>query len=392
MTTASILVLSMGWGMNNPNGLDRYVYDATRQLAQRHRVEVCGVGLPVELVNSQAPLSSSALTPIPIRFLQLAEEDRSLPQRLWQMRQNFRNRPTTAIDAVNLHFALYAFPVLGDLPKDVPITFTFHGPWAFESHLGKAFSWKRTFKQALEGYVYHRCDRYIVLSRAFGQTLHRDYRIPEDKIHVIPSGVDLDWFYPADAPAQVRDQLQWPQDRFILFTARRFVERMGFEPLIQAIHHVRHHHPEVLLAIAGRGNLEKRLKQLVADLNLHDHVQFLGFVSNANLRLCYQAADVTVVPTQELEGFGLVVVESLACGTPVLCTPVGGMPEIVSPLSPDWVTTTPSADDLAAHIQAILRGDLKQPSSEACRHYAETNYNWATLTPQIEQVLLQPRR
>lgn len=391
MTTASILVLSMGWGGQNPNGLDRYVYDATRQLAQRHRIQVCGVGLPPELFTATAPGASPPLTPLPMQFLQLADEHAPLAQRLWQVRQNFRRRPAAAIDAVNLHFALYALPLLGDLPKQVPITCTFHGPWAFESHLGNHFSWQRSVKQALESYVYHRCDRYIVLSKAFGQILHQSYRIPEDRIHVIPSGVDLDWFYPADSGSVVRNQLGWPQDRMILFTARRFVERMGFETLIQAIDQVRHQYPEVLLMIAGRGPLEKTLTQLVADLDLQEHVRFLGFVSNSALRQCYQAADVTVVPTQALEGFGLVVVESLACGTPVLCTPVGGMPEIVAPLAPDWITASRHVDDLAAHLRAILRGDLTPPSAEVCRRYAETHYNWSFLAPQLEQVILAPR-
>ncbi len=383
MTPASksLLLLGMGWAGKKTAGMDRYIYDYANQLGQhQHQVEFCGLDLPLGLTAQT-----------PIKFTNLASHVDPLLPRLRNIRQAFLKRPCMPVDAVNLHFALYSFPILNDLPQHIPITFTFHGPWFLESQAEDLTAWKTQVQQWLECYVYDRCDRFIVLSKAFGQVLQQHYRVPEEKISVIPAGVNLDWFTPPPSVSNLRTQMNWPQDRFIVFTARRFVKRMGLKPLLTAIDQVRKSHPEVLLAIAGRGYLAETLARQVDELNLNDHVKFLGFLSEESLRQSYQAANLTVVPSQELEGFGLTILESLACGTPVLCTPVGGMQEIVAPLAPDLITGSRNSLDISAHISAILRGEIQPPSPTDCRAYVEKHFNWPTITHQIEDVLFQPR-
>ena len=381
MTPAKLLLVGLGWFPTTPGGMDRYGYELMQQLAATgDKIDLCGVGLP-----SISPHQSIALT-------NLAAPQTPLPQRLWQVRHHFRQHRSqlSHLDAINLHFSLYGLPILPDLPPGVPVTFSFHGPWALESQQEGEQPWSVAFKRWIEQRVYRRCDRFIVLSRAFGDILHREYQIPWEQIHIIPGGVDIDRFQANLTRQQARESLGFPQDRPILFVPRRLVKRMGIDILLQALVSVKAKVPNVWLAIAGRGGLRPVLEQQAIGLGLQEQVKFLGYVPDEQLPVAYQAADLTVVPSQSLEGFGLILLESLACGTPVLSTPVGGMPEVLRPFEPALVTDTLDSDALAARIVELLTGAIPLPDRSACREYAVGNYDWKTIAPKVREVLLMP--
>ncbi|MBD2202549.1 glycosyltransferase family 4 protein [Calothrix sp. FACHB-1219] len=372
----------MGWFPHTPGGLERYIYDLTHQLAaNKDKVELCGVGLPNTQINT------------PIKLTNLAEPDSVIWQRLWSIRQNFQKTRNYKPDAINLHFALYSFPILDLLPKEVPITFNFHGPWASESleEADNKIVSVLLKRWLIEKSTYNRCDRFIVLSKAFGKILHQQYHIPWDKIHIIPGGVDLNRFQANLSPQEARNKLGWPDNRQILFTSRRLVNRVGLDKLLQAIAIIKPTIPDVWLAIAGRGHIQAALEKQAQELGLEDNVKFLGFLPDEDLPLAYQAADLTIMPSQSFEGFGLAIVESLACGTPVVCTPVGGMPEILSPLSPDLITTSTEVSAIAEKLEQVLLGSILIPSREACQQYAATKFNWQKIAQEVRGVLLGDR-
>jgi Glycosyltransferase len=375
--TANILCVGIGWFPKTPGGLDRYVYELTHQLAaSQDRVELCGVGLPETEPNSDLKLTN------------LAEPDIRLWERLWLIRSNFLQRKSVKPDAINLHFALYSFPLLQVLPKGVPVTFSFHGPWALESKQEGAGKLSVLLKHWVEDRVYDRCDRFIVLSKAFGDILHQEYQVPWSKIYVIPGGVDLSRFQLNRSRAEARSQLNWPQNRPILFTARRLVHRVGLDQLLMAVAAIKPQIPDIWLAIAGKGPLQAVLEQQATDLRLNDNVKFLGFLPDDQLPIAYQAADLSVMPSQSLEGFGLAVLESLACGTPALCTPVGGMPEILEPFSPNLITRSIEATAIAERLEQLLLKKVPMPSREACQEYAATHFNWQKIAQEVRKVLL----
>lgn len=376
--SVNFLCVGLGWFPQSPGGVERYLYELTRHLATgEDRVELCGVGLPEAESNSCVQLTN------------LASPDSPILQRLWHTRSNFLNRRITKPDAINLHFALYSLPLMNRLPHGVPITFTFHGPWALESKQETAGQLSVLLKYWLvEKRVYRRCDRFIVLSKAFGTILHQEYQVPWNKIHIIPGGVELSRFQPNLSRQEARSQLNWPQDRAILFTPRRLVNRMGLDKLLVALEIIKSKVPDVWLAIAGKGPLKAALEEQTTELGLNDHVKFLGFLPDDQLPLAYQAADLTVMPSQSLEGFGLVLLESLACGTPALCTPVGGMPEVIATLCPNLITASPEATDIAKRLEEVLTGKISIPSRTACREYAAANFDWQKIARQVRQVLL----
>src|SRR5207249_5828406 len=113
------------------------------------------------------------------------------------------------------------------------------------------------------------------------------------------------------------------------------------------------------------------LEDSVAERALGDRVRFVGRIDDGQLLACYRAADVAVVPSVALEGFGLVVLEALACGTPVIASEVGGLPEVLSPLDRSMLVPPGDAGALADRLASALDGTKPLPDSVRCRRYAE---------------------
>jgi glycosyltransferase involved in cell wall biosynthesis/SAM-dependent methyltransferase len=307
-------------------------------------------------------------------------------------------------DVLHFHQPLSAFGVLtAPALRRLPSLYTFHSPAALEYQGRRGTTdWHRRglaggagalLLRAVERWSLARVGRIHVLSDYSADLLRTLYGLDDDRVVKIEGGADLSLFCPPkEGRAAVSADLGWPSDRPILFTLRNLQPRMGLDELIRAIDRLRTQVPDVLLAIGGDGALRGELESLVARLGLAEHVHFLGFVEEARLARCYQAADAFVLPTQALEGFGLVTVESLACGTPVLGTAVGATPEILGPLSKSLVFSGTSAaamaEDLARFLDELshdtTRGDALR---RACRRHAERRYDWDDRVAHLEQTL-----
>lgn len=277
------------------------------------------------------------------------------------------------------HFALSTLPVL-DLIKG-PMAVHFHGPWAGESAVEGDAGVRVRLKRMMEVAVYRRGGLFIVLSQAFADVLHKAYGVPHERIRVIPGGVDFKRFDIAETRIEARERLGWPTDRPILLAVRRLVRRMGLEYLIEAMTEVVRRHPDALLLIAGRGPLRDDLLAQIEVRGLERNVRLLGFVSDEDLPRAYRAADLSVVSTQALEGFGLIALESLAAGTPAIVTPVGGLPEVTAPLAPGLVFEGKGPEAMAAGLLDALGGH-GIPDAAACRNYAAT-FDWPIIAGRV---------
>ena len=363
------------WPEERVGGLNRYFVELLRALPQTG-TQVHGL-----VVGSPAISGETHGTVVPF-----ARATASLPARLWLARQAAtRQIRLHSVDLIAAHFALYAAP-LASSARDLPLVVHFHGPWAAESDVEGSASLNLRLKLALEGGVYRRAQRLIVLSHAFRQELVRRYHVAEERVHVVPGGIDLHRFNCNLSRAEARQHLSWPQDRLIVLSVRRLVRRMGLEMLIDAIVEARRRRPEVLLLLGGSGPLQMELEQRLRDKGLEQHVQLLGRISEEDLPLAYRAADVSVVPSQTLEGFGLITLESLASGTPVMVTPVGGLPEILQPLDPRCIFADTSTRAISAELTEVLEGSRPLPTPEACRAYAVEHYSWTHVAQQVTEV------
>jgi glycosyltransferase involved in cell wall biosynthesis len=282
------------------------------------------------------------------------------------------------------HFALYALPALLGRRWDSHVVH-FHGPWASESQREGGKSYVVMCKRMLERAVYHRADRFIVLSKAFRDQLCEGYGVPADRVHIIPGGVEVDQFKPMDV-VEARQRLVWPQKQKIIVCVRRLARRMGLENLIEAFGQVTAQHPDAKLMIGGQGPLREELEQQVMHAGLSKNVEFLGFIPDNTLPAVYAAADLSIVPSSALEGFGLISLESLACGTPVLVTPVGGLPDTVNGLGEDLVLKGTTTEHIAAGLRGWLDGTLQLPSREACREHVMRSFTWDNIATQVCEV------
>lgn len=371
----SALQLGMAWFAEQPGGLDRYYADLIANAA--------GVGLDVrglvagtEGINRDTGGRVAAFAPA--------------ASSLWSRWRGARAATIAVMadrapDVVASHFALYAFPIL-KLIAGLPHVVHFHGPWAAESRAEGAGRISIFAKHAIERKVYRSATRCIALSNAFAQILHRSYGVDPSRIRVVPGGVDTQRFNAPMTRAQARDELGWPLDRRILFCVRRLTRRMGLENLIDAFVQVRRECPDCLLMMAGRGPLHDELRQRIHRADLGGFVHLLGFVSDDRLPLMYRAADLSIVPSVALEGFGLTTVESLAAGTPVLVTPVGGLPEVIEDLSPQAVLPDTSTRAIGNAITAWRNAELTLPSADQCRAFARQRYDWSIIAARVREV------
>ncbi len=368
-----VLQIGTDWFPERPGGLARMFYGGMRFLPAAG-VTVRGLAI--------AQQSDPAVPSLGV----FARPQDSLAQRWWGLgRAVAEVLRSESIDLVASHFALYTFPILPWIARK-PLVVHFHGPWALESQAEGASSGAIALKRWLEQRVYQRAQGLIVLSEAFRQVLHGSYGIPLERIHVVPGGVDVQRFVPDMAPAAARQSLKWPADRYCLVTVRRLTQRMGLEQLIRAVALLRQSLPQVLLHIAGSGPLRPTLEALIGDLHLQEHVRLLGFVPDAQLPLIYRAAHLSVMPSLAWEGFGLSVVESLAVGTPVLVTAIGGMPEIMAPLAPQLIVPDAEPETLSRAIAQIHQGTCPLPTAEVCQTYVRSHYDWSVIAAQWRDV------
>jgi len=373
MGELSLLQIGHGWSPGHPwGGLDRVFYSLMHHFPE---TGVRAKGLVIGTCPNGNPDVIGA-----------ASQATSLVGRLTALRHRHEEATQqTAFDLTASHFALYTLPVLDRL-RSTPLVTHFHGPWALEGQEEGAGRSLTAVRWGLEKLVYRSSNRFIVLSEAFRDTLSCKYGVPGTKIDIVPGGVDVGRFAVSSSKTECREMLGWPLDRPIILSVRRLVRRVGLENLITAISSVRSRIPDVQLLIAGKGPLAAELEAQIEAHGLEQHVRLLGFVPDDHLPIAYRAADISVVPTRSLEGFGLVAVESLAAGTPVLVTPVGGLPEVVRDLSRDLIMAGDAPPEIQDHLVAALDGSLRLPDTEACRAFAAERYDWTVIARQVKDV------
>jgi teichuronic acid biosynthesis glycosyltransferase TuaC len=181
------------------------------------------------------------------------------------------------------------------------------------------------FPRKLMQWASRRARASIGVSEALTQVM-ANVGMPTQNLLMLPNGVDHQRFG-LQPKAHAREMLGWPLGP-TLISVGNLVENKGHHLVIQALLSL----PEFRLFIVGEGPKQGALERMVDRLDLSARVKFLGRLDQAQLAICYNAADILVLASSR-EGWPNVLLESMACGTPVVATQVGGVPEIVT--SPD---------------------------------------------------------
>jgi len=204
--------------------------------------------------------------------------------------------------------------------------------------------------------------------------------IPESKIRVISNGVDAERFQPRDAKS-ARKQLGLPEEGSIAVSVGSLIESKGHHLLIAAIAELARSFPQLRLYILGEGAYRSTLEQLVREKKMQDRIFLFGTRPNEELSLWFSVADLSCLMSSR-EGWPNVVSEALACGTPVLATRAGGIPEIIS--SPDLGML------VERNVQSIVVGlerALTKPwnRAEIARH--SRSRSWDAVAAEVEAFL-----
>jgi glycosyltransferase involved in cell wall biosynthesis len=381
-------------------GAERVLWEQATRLAGRgHRVRVLGRApeTPVpyrgdaRLSVTHVPVDRRA----PLTFVRTA----ALGARAAGARLLAERRP----DVLHVHQPVAGFGVLRSAAaRGIPALYTFlsPAPSEYRSRRGMTSLHRRGVGGAaamaalwlLEWSCLRRATLVHVLSDFSARQLRSLYGVPGARIVKIAGGADTERFRPAADRAAARAALGLRPQVTLLLTVRNLEARMGLDRLLEAMARLRYFHPNTHLVVAGTGSRADALRVQAATLGIEDRVDFVGFIDDSRLAAYYQAADAFVLPTRELEGFGLVTVEALACGTPVLGTPVGATPELLTPLDASLLFRDASVAGIADGIDRFVKefgADPRRGAAlrAACRRYVESQYGWDRAVTALEQAL-----
>jgi phosphatidylinositol alpha-1,6-mannosyltransferase len=214
--------------------------------------------------------------------------------------------------------------------------------------------------------------------------LMRGWGLPAKRIRVLHPGVDTAQFVPAEEDESVRSQLGW-NNREVVLTVGRLEVRKGHDQIINALHGIREAIPNVLYAIVGEGERRKLLEDLVQRNKLGQHVQFLGEVNDKQLLQCYQQCDLFVLPNRQvgndIEGFGMVLLEAQACGKPVVAGASGGTAETMRVPETGLLISCDNLNELQAVVHQLLKDRvLRRCMGKAARQWVVEHFDWAELS------------
>lgn len=234
------------------------------------------------------------------------------------------------------------------------------------------------FLRAREHFEEEFCNRVhhiVTISESIRQDIHGYYGTPLSKIStILGTGIDTKIFKPSlDAGEKVREKL--PSSDYVVLTVTNFEPIKGVHFLVNAMKDIVEEFPQTHFLFVGDGTQRKTLQSMVSKQRLEKNATFTGHVDYASLPAYYNASDVFVRPSL-WEGLGYVFLESLACGTPVVGTMVGGIPEVV--LASCGVLVPPADSKLLADAINNLLGDsnLRKKMADAGPPYIRKHFTW----------------
>jgi glycosyltransferase involved in cell wall biosynthesis len=393
-----VLITAGGWHDDSPGGAYKLPSDFARYLAARDRqVAYLCPGRPVGIGNPELCdgvevhryLSPGISSPSVANLMVHLHHARTVTARI---ASNY------TIEALLGHSPLQ---YLGALSSCRPVRkcYAVHSLYVDEllSNCSMAPGLKIRLACAVSGMLERRiCSRsdlvHCFSEYTLGQLREKYDRSLAGKCTVLPAWVNTNRFTPSRETRQrVRERLGLPWDPQVttFFTVRRLVPRMGVDTLLGAAAILSKEGHSFKLVIAGEGPQLQPLRTQCSALSLGDRVAFLGRVSEEQLVDVFRAGDCFVLPTRSLEGFGLIILEAYACGTPVIAVPVGAIPEVMGASFRDWIARDNSPAALAERMRDFIINRLIV--DQARLRQRALQFDFDTVAALHEHVLLQAK-
>jgi D-inositol-3-phosphate glycosyltransferase len=227
-------------------------------------------------------------------------------------------------------------------------------------------------------------DRIVVASRHEQHLLSALYGADETKMAIVPCGVDLDRFFPMDKEA-ARLKLGIPDGERVLLFVGRIEPLKGIDILINVAAQLHDDENFRVLIVGGDARAEAQVSELRAlaeRLDVDHHVSFVGAVAHEDLPMYYNAADVCVVPSY-YESFGIVAIESMACGTPVVASRVGGLASTIADGETGYLIPWRCPEPFVERLELLLDNDELRASFGRAAREAVERYRWANVADAV---------
>jgi glycosyltransferase involved in cell wall biosynthesis len=217
--------------------------------------------------------------------------------------------------------------------------------------------------------VARRLKRVITVSENSFEDIATDHKVPRDRMHIVPVGVDPDLFKPVASVTR--------RPGHLITTASADVAMKGLSYLLEALAKLRVERPEMHLTVIGRKKEGGRSAETIDRLGLTDHVEFVTGVPDQRIVELYSEAELAVVPSL-YEGFSLPAIEAMSCGVPVVATTGGALPEVVGPDGETALLVPPGdAEALAAKIAwALDHPGIRRKVGKAGRERVKSQWSW----------------
>jgi len=392
-------------GTGDAGGMNVYVVELSRRLA--------ALGVEVDVItratSSDLPPTVEMAPGVTVRhvtagpFEGLAKED--LPAQLCAFTAGLMRieavREPGWYDLVHSHYWLSGQVAwLAAERWDVPLVHTMHTMAKVKNlTLAEGDTPEPVAREIGEAQVVAAADRLVANTDEEAKSLVELYDADPARVVTVPPGVDLDLFRPGSAPA-ARQRLGLPADAAVLLFVGRIQPLKGPDVLLRAVARLLETRPELAhrLVVAVIGGLSgsglphpDSLTGLTSQLGLSDLVRFTDPVPQPSLADWYRAADLTVVPSYS-ESFGLVAIESQACGTPVVATAVGGLRTAVRDGVSGVLVESHAPDDYARVIGDLLTNDDRRRAlgRGAITHAA--GFSWSATAADMVEVYAEARR
>ena len=237
----------------------------------------------------------------------------------------------------------------------------------------------------IEWWLTYEAWRVICCSNYMVNELERVFNLPRDKVVHIPNGVHPARIRNRQVPPEFKSRFALPYEKIIYYVGR-LVREKGVHVLIDSAFKILSHEPDAKFVIAGTGPYEQYLRGKARDMGLGDKMLFTGYLSDDDRDMLYLIADVAVFPSL-YEPFGIVVLEAMAAGTPVVVSDSGGLAEIVEHEVDGLYAITGSANSLADQVLSILKNDvLARRLRENALQKVQKRYDWRVIAGKTLEV------
>ena len=230
----------------------------------------------------------------------------------------------------------------------------------------------------------NRAERVVTCSAYMREHVADIFGLEEERIAVIPNGVDPSELVPVDDLETLRSRFASPDERLVLLVGRLVYEK-GFQLALEALPGLIERVGNVRYLVAGSGTAERELREQASALGLDDHGTFLGWIGDDVLHSLYRIADLTVVPSI-YEPFGLVALEAMASGCPCLVADTGGLREVVPNENVGLRFRSRDPESLGQMAERVLTDEQLRDRlvAEASEHVL--SFDWADVAAQVVEV------